>query len=384
MAGALLLVAGGVAEGQGLNDVVGSLLSNNCARLGGPSPTGGPYGPQLDAICAVPPTGSGATGGGTTGAETRVSTIGAEQRLQRRLRERRQGASADGGRGLGVFASIDYEKFDQDNTRFESGFERDTLGGTIGVDYALSPSVILGGAFNYGHDFGNYDGVGGGFDHNGYGGFLYTSLSPLPRLFVDLSAGYIWKDYGYERRASFEPPGGRTVGAFGRTQGDTEGDELRLSVNGGYDFALGSVTLGPRLGVNYRDQTIDAYRESGQTGLELAYDNQNIVSLTTNAGVYGSIAINTGVGVIVPQATAEYIHEFLNDQRSVGFRLVQDLNNQKFRYQTDPPDRDYVILGVGVSMVLPDGLVAFLNFRELLGYRDRHSHAVNLGIRLAF
>jgi outer membrane autotransporter protein len=384
MAGALLLVAGGVAEGQGLNDVLGGLLSNNCAGLSGDI---GPYGPQLAAICAVPPTGSAASAGGTTGAETRVSTMGTEQRLQRRLRERRQGASADGGRGLGVFASIDYEKFDQDTTRFETGFERDTLGGTIGVDYALSPSVVLGGAFNYGHEFGNYDGVGGGFDHNGYGGFLYTSLSPLPRLFVDLSAGYIWKDYGYERRASFNPPapaGGRTIAAFGETQGDTEGDELRLSVNGGYDFALGSVTLGPRLGVNYRDQTIDGYRESGQTGLELAYDNQNIVSLTTNAGVYGSIAINTGLGVIVPQGTAEYVHEFLNDQRSVGFRLVQDLANRKFRYQTDPPDRDYVILGVGVSMVLPDGITAFLNFRELLGYRDRQSHAVNLGIRLAF
>jgi len=383
MAGALLLVAGGVAEGQGLNDVLGGLLSNNCLALGT-----GPFGPQLTPICTdIPNTGTGASAGGTTGAETRVSTIGTEQRLQRRLRERRQGASADAGRGLGVFASIDYEKFDQDNTRFESGFERDTLGGTIGVDYALNPSVIFGGAFNYGHEFGNYDGVGGGFDHNGYGGFLYTSLSPLPRLFVDLSVGYIWKDYGYERRATFNPPtpaGGRAINVSGPTEGDTQGDELRLSVNSGYDFIFGNVTLGPRLGVNYRDQTIDAYRESGQTGIELAYDNQNIVSLTTNAGVYGSIAINTGLGVIVPQATAEYIHEFLNDQRSVGFRLVQDLANQKFRYQTDPPDRDYVILGVGVSMVLPDGLVAFLNFRELLGYRDRQSHAVNLGVRLAF
>jgi hypothetical protein len=52
----------------------------------------------------------------------------------------------------------------------------------------------------------------------------------------------------------------------------------------------------------------------------------------------------------------EYVHEFLDDQRSVGFRLVEDLSGNRYVDQTDPPDRDYVNLGVDVSMVLPNGM----------------------------
>jgi uncharacterized protein YhjY with autotransporter beta-barrel domain len=375
---------GTVPTGVGLNEVVGGLVANNCLALSGDV---GPYGPELAAICQFPPTGAGSTTGGTPASETRLASLGAEYRLSRRLRERRAAASSDAGRGFGLFFTADYEKFEQDTTRFEGGFDRDTVAGTLGADYAFTASFILGAAFNYSHEFGNYEGVGGGFDHDTYGGFVYTSLAPAPQAFVDLVAGYLWKDYGFERRVTLTvppPAGGRPLIVDGPTRGDTTGDELRVSASGGYDFVFGNVTVGPRLGVHYRDRTIDGFRESGRTGLEIAYDNQNITSLTMNAGVFGSIAISTGFGVILPQATIEYVHEFLDDQRSVGFQLVQDLAGRKFRFATDPPDRDYLYVTPGISVVFPGGITAFANFRELVGYRDRSSHAASLGVRIPF
>jgi len=86
----------------------------------------------------------------------------------------------------------------------------------------------------------------------------------------------------------------------------------------------------------------------------------------------------------VPQTTIEYIHEFMDDQRSVGFTFNQDLRGRRFLFQTDPPDRDYVNVAVGASMLFPGGVTGFANFRELVGYRDRTSHAVTLGVRFAF
>ncbi len=80
----------------------------------------------------------------------------------------------------------------------------------------------------------------------------------------------------------------------------------------------------------------------------------------------------------------EYVHEFLDDQRSVGFRLVEDLSGNRYVDQTDPPDRDYVNLGVDVSMVLPNGMQPYLFFRELLAYRDRSSHTITVGLRIPF
>jgi hypothetical protein len=63
---------------------------------------------------------------------------------------------------------------------------------------------------------------------------------------------------------------------------------------------------------------------------------------------------------------------------------VQDPTPRRFLFQTDTPDRDYFNLGVGVSMVLPNGLQPFLNYRELVAYKDRSSHSVSLGLRVPF
>jgi outer membrane autotransporter protein len=372
-----MLAATVPVEAQGVNDVLGGLLSNNCAGL-----AGRPFGPDLTLICQGPG-GAASAAGGTVGAETRGG--GEEQRqIFRRLRQRQAAASADtgGAQGFSLFASADYQKFDKDTTRFETGFDRDTVGGTVGADYLFRDGLVLGAAFSYGHEFGDYDDAGGGFDHDAYGILLYGSVAPITNLFVDAVAGYTRKNYSFDRRVSLSIAGAPFV--TGPTSADTDGNEFRVGINTGYDFVFGRFTVGPRAGVLYRETTIDSFRESGRTGLELAYDNQNIQSLITTVGVYGSVAISTGFGVVVPQAIAEYVHEFLDDQRSVGFRLVQEPFQARFLYQTDPPDRDYFNLGVGVAMVLPNGLQPYLNFRELVGYDDRSSHTVTLGLRVPF
>lgn len=369
------------AGGQGLNDVLNRLLSNSCLGVGD-----GPFGPELTAICQA--TGaagaSPAAAGGTAGAETRGGLE--EQRLiLRRLRERQGAASADtpGALGLGVFGAVDYQKFDKDTSRFEAGFERDTVGGTVGADYLFRNGLVLGAAFTYAHEFGDYDGIGGGFDHDAYGVLVYGSVVPLTGLFVDAVAGYTRKEYSFDRRTNLAVAN-TTFTVAGPVSGDTDGDEFKVGVSTGYDILLGRFTVGPRAGVLYRETTIEGFRESGRTGLELIYDNQNIQSLTTTVGLYGSVALSTGFGVVVPQATAEYVHEFLDDQRSVGFSLAQDPAGARFLYRTEPPDRNYFNIGAGVAMVLPNGMQPYLNFRELVGYKDRSSHTVTLGLRVAF
>jgi len=379
-AACVLVMVGSLAvtvpvEAQGLNDVLIRLLSGGCFELRGNT---SPFGPQLSQICQGG--GAASTAGGTVGGETRGGGE-AQHQVSRRLRQRQAAASADTGGALSLFASVDYQSFDKDTTRFEGGFGRDTVGGTIGADYLFRNGLVLGTAVSYGHEFGSYD-SGGRFDHDAYGILVYGSFVPITSMFVDAVVGYTRKDYSFERHASFTSA---TLTTLGPTSGDTDGNEFRIGVNTGYDFLFGRFTVGPRVGVLYRETTIAGFRESGSTGLELAYDNQNVQSLTTTVGVFGSVAISTGFGVIVPQASAEYVHEFLDDQRSVGFRLLQDPTpGRRYLFQTDPPDRDYFNLGVGVSMVLANGVQPFLNFRELVGYKDRSSHTVTLGLRVPF
>ena len=150
LVGALVLGAAAQAFAQGLNEVLVQRFSNNCQGLSGagilnPFALNPDYGPKLRPLCGTDlftPTGAAASNGGII-ADTPVGSTADEQRIRRRAEERRAAASAHGDRGFGLFFTTDYERFEKDTTRFESGFDRDTVGGTLGVDYVLSPSVLL-------------------------------------------------------------------------------------------------------------------------------------------------------------------------------------------------------------------------------------------------
>ena len=200
---------------------------------------------------------------------------------------------------------------------FELGYEQNTAGATAGVDYSFGRLGVLGAAFNYGHEFGDFAGQTGGYNNDLYGFLLYGTVTPMPNLFVDLNAGYMRKQYNIDRRVALTAPPNQVPVFLGRIEGDTHSNDFQLGARIGYDFALGALTIGPRVGANYRKSALAGFQETGKTGIELIYGDQTIVSLTTTAGIFTSYAISTGFGVIVPQLTGEYIHEFANDKRTV-------------------------------------------------------------------
>jgi outer membrane autotransporter protein len=388
---AMVVVAGGLflstptANAQGLNDVLIRLLGNTCTELGVPT-----TGPLTNNCRGIPPTGSASGGTAATTTEQRLGESEEQRREGRRLAERRAGrggTTEQPGTGFGIFVNGDYQFLNKDNTRFETGFEQHTAGTTVGVDYSFRGRAILGVALNYAHEFGDFSGVGGGFDNDAYGITFYGSVVPLDNFFVDGFIGYTRKEYSFDRRVHLEVPdagGGPSLVALGRTEADTSSDEFHTGVTLGYDFVVRNFTVGPRLGLNYSDMRISGYKERGQTGLELIYDNQNIDSLTMSVGAFASMAVSTGFGVLVPQATAEYVHEFLNDQRTVGFTFLYTPSRPRFLFQTDKPDRDFFNIGLGTVLVLPGGKSVFVNVRQLLGYEDRTATTVTAGLRIPF
>jgi uncharacterized protein with beta-barrel porin domain len=295
-----------------------------------------------------------------------------------------------------VFGSGNFERFDKDVTRFEPGYTSNNGGLTIGGDYRLHPRLLLGAAFNYSRISGKFDHNGGDFDTDSFGALLYSSILPMPRLFVDIVAGYARKHYTVNRAVSAIGSGPGFLGlppifpplpfpsVIGNVLSDTDGNEYLAALHFGYDFHLVNVTIGPRGGVDYKYTTLDGFRERGSTGLELVYDPQHQTSLRTSVGAFASIALSTRIGVLVPQGTFEYLHEFDNNQRAIYFRFSEDFGRRRFRFQTDPPDRDYFQLGGGLIIVLPRGVSPFVNYRALVGYRDQLSHTVNAGLRVDF
>jgi uncharacterized protein YhjY with autotransporter beta-barrel domain len=421
--------------GQTLNQAMSSAINQNCTALGAGSGNSAAslraqgFGSDLAALCADLPSGSlgpgftsnGGLAGGSITGQTGLGATEEDRRLLLRMKERRDrgqalsgAASADSDRGLGVFVSGEFERFDKDVTRFEPGYGSDTWSGTVALDYLFTSSVLAGLAFNYGNTHGTFDQRGGSFDTVSYGGLLYLSVFPARNFFIDAVAGYAHKDYSVDRQISFtfnrvrdfpatDPRSLVTV--TGRAVSNADGPEYRAGLNVGYDFVLGILTIGPRLGVNYKHIDIGHFAEKGRggttcftnaasvpvctssnaTGLELAYDRQQQDFLRSVVGAYASLAFSTPLGVLLPQTTLEYVHEFLDDKRTIRFRFVEDnAGRTKLRFQTDPPDRDYFLAGVGLALQLPRGIAPFINYRGMFGYSNERSHTVTAGVRFAF
>lgn len=390
----MLAGPGSGAHAQTFNDAIQGALDNQCDGLKGPKQGG------LERICSNIPVGPGASSGASIASQTVRQQGADERRIRLRLEEQRQArgesgelsASADPGfqiGKLGLFVTGEGDWVRKDVTRFEPGFSSDAGGVTVGADYAVLPWLTTGLALSYLGTNGSFNDSGGNFNTEAFGVTLYGSATPMRNLFVDGTVGYTHRDYEVVRRASYATPiNGTSVDGF--VQGDTTGNEFRASALTGYDFVVSALTVGPRVGVNYSTNSIDAFTERNwspkyiDTGLQLAYDAQHRESLTTTVGVFASYALSTSIGVFVPQVNAEWVHEFQDNQRVIYFRFREDLGQTKLRFQTDAPTRNYGNVGTGLVLVLPKNMQVFLSFRALVGYDDRQAYTANGGIRIGF
>jgi len=326
---------------------------------------------------------SGGPAAGGPGGQVEVQTGGEPPGIEQRLRDLRckaegnanclsaGGAAADTMpfEGLNLFVTTDYQNKQKDEAA-EAGFGSDRAGFTVGLDSPMDWGVI-GGALNYNHTWGDFDHNGGDFDQDSFGGLLYGSYYPSDSSFIDGVIGLAGKGYTLDRTAVVEG------GIVGSNRGDTIGFEFQSSLSGGYDFSFDNFTIGPRVGIHYLRTELDGFTESG-TRTALHYDDQVEDSLTTTAGFQGSVAISTSFGVVVPQVNAEYVHEFLNDRRTIH----ASADGVQFSFVTDPPDRDYFNVGGGVVFVLPDGISPFLSYSAEVANRFEEVHTVTAGVRL--
>jgi outer membrane autotransporter protein len=281
------------------------------------------------------------------------------------------GASADetSFEGLNLFISTDYQYKRKDEAA-EAGFQSDRFGLTVGLDAPMDWGVI-GGALSYSHTWGEFDDSGGEFDTNSFGGLLYGSYYPSDASYIDAVIGLAGKGESLDRRVVAN----NTI--IGDAEGDSLGFEFQASLSGGYDFTFDNITVGPRVGVHYLRTEIDGFTETG-TPLALSYEDQVEDSLTTTAGLQASVAISTDFGVVVPQANAEYVHEFLNDRRTIDATAT---DGTPISFVTDPPDRNYFNVGGGVVFILPDGIAPFLDYSAQVANRFEELHTITAGVR---
>jgi uncharacterized protein YhjY with autotransporter beta-barrel domain len=304
-----------------------------------------------------------------------------EQRLQRLRCEGSDDPTCAGGEaaaadsvsyeGLGVFVSADYQHKDKTATIFELGFESDSFGPTVGVDYRLGSVGVIGAAFDYEHAFGDYDDGFGDFDTDTFTVLVYGSYYPTEQSFIDAALGFGYKQFDTEHL--------NNASLTDTVEGNTHGFDFTADLTGGYDFAFGAFTVGPRLGLHYKRAELNGFTETG-TAPFTTYHDQVRDSLTGTIGFQASYAISTSFGVIVPSVNAEYVREFLDDRETY---TATDAGGT-FDYAGDQPDRNHFNVGGGVVLLLPDGVFPFINYEAELANYLEETHTITAGVRLEY
>ncbi|MEE4376480.1 MAG: Ig-like domain-containing protein [Candidatus Competibacteraceae bacterium] len=289
---------------------------------------------------------------------------------------------------LGIFVSGTANFGDRDATENQAGFDFDTYGLTVGADYRFSDGLVLGTAFTYTDTDTDIDSNGGNLDTQGYSLTLYGTYYGAERFYLDGMLNYGWYDYDQSRNVRYEL---QNVAVDQRFKSDYDGRQFFIDLGAGYEFAYGNFFFGPETRLSYLDVQVDEFRERADnnnpgSGWAVAVDDQDLQSLVFSLSGRAGYTIDQSWGIMQPQLELTWLHEFEDDRRVVRGRFVEGANvsDNFFELTTDPVDKNYFRLGLGLSARFNNGASALIQYRTLFDYDNLNDHAITTEFRWEF
>lgn len=356
--------------------VIGTEFSDRCIAAAAGNDTGG-----------ASPGNNGGVFSGVGNSSTYAERKIVSDRLKK-LKER-GGASGDtfSGERLGYFVSGKLTETERIDTTLETGYELDEHGVTGGMDYVFSDKFVAGFAIAYSDTDLDYNKGTGGADSAGSSDYenisflTYANYSVNDSFGIDGYVGWSGIDYDLKRNIKYTANGDNVDTT---AVAEAEANKVLAGLNFIYNLSYDALLLSPMIKLDYSGTFIDQYSESQGAGLNLKYQSQNIQSFKSTLGFDVSYAVSMPWGVLLPKIKAGYVHEFLDQRRTIHASFVQDTTNYDLQFSTDKPDRDYFIVGGGLSTVLAHSVQLFVDYERIEGHRYLNSYTVSGGVRIAF
>jgi autotransporter-associated beta strand protein len=269
----------------------------------------------------------------------------------------------------GVFVTGTGEFTNVDSTSNAAGYNVDTGGITVGVDYRLTPNFVIGLDASYAHSNISLDG-GGDVDVNaGTVGLYATAFAN--NFYLDAAASGGPNGYDTHRTA-----------LQGSASGSTDGANVNVLVAGGYDWKRGDFSIGPTAAFQFSYVSINGFTETGSLA-PLKFRDQSYESERTIFGAKASYQWKIGKVTLIPQVSAGWVHEY----GSVAYAVVANFANgagNSFTVNGPEIGRDGVLVDAGMSMLWSDRISTYIYYDGELARTNYDSHTVTGGIRISF
>jgi autotransporter-associated beta strand protein len=264
--------------------------------------------------------------------------------------------------GLGEFSNVD-------STPNALGYDVNTGGFTMGVDYRLTPNFALGLTAGYAHTSVGLDG-GGNIDVNGGKLGAYATLFGNG-LYLDTAVTGGPSGY-HTRRTALQ----------GTASGSTGGADFNVLVATGYDWKHGNLSIGPTATFQYSYVGLRTFTETGSLA-PLTFPNQNTQSELTAFGGKATYEWKIGQITVLPQISTAWQHEYGATAYSVIASFANGAGNS-FSVEGPPIGRDSILVGAGASVILSDRVSTYLYYDGEFARTNYLSNNVSGGVRLSF
>jgi outer membrane lipase/esterase len=239
---------------------------------------------------------------------------------------------------------------------------------SAGGDIKVSEHMLVGGAFGYADDRGDFGAGSGGYKLRETTGMAYVGYGSGP-WYVGATLGAGDLDFPDVHR-NFD------LGALSRTEsGETRGWHAMASVLGGYWFNYASVLHGPFVRLAYQQIRVKGFAERGNDSTALIYGEQERKSFISTLGwqVAGQI------GNVRPFARVGWEIEGKNDDRFVSASSVT--LGGSYSIPALKPDSNYVRYVAGASTDF-GRVTGYLYGSATSGRSDGNGYGVTLGMRV--
>ncbi|MEO6787077.1 MAG: autotransporter domain-containing protein, partial [Chthoniobacteraceae bacterium] len=256
------------------------------------------------------------------------------------------------------------------STTNAAGFNLDSGGVTAGVDYRFTDKFAAGISL----------------------GYMNTTASLANNGKVDVDGGRVgayatYFDRGFHVDASVS--GGPNSYSTRRTTPNNTvataspgGTEVNLLLATGYDWKVGSLTIGPTASFQYSNVQLDGFTETG-TFAPLSVIRKNADSMRTALGMKATYDLKVGRAILRPEVRASWQHEFGDTSYSLTSTFAT-LGGSAFTVAGPETGRDSLLVGAGFSILLNDRLSIYAYYDGELLRTNYSSNNVSAGFRWKF
>lgn len=271
-------------------------------------------------------------------------------------------------RSYGSFITATGNFTNQGSSPNAKGYDIETAGTLFGLDYTVNDRLTLGISAGYSRTSSDLVG-GGGIKVEGGRTALYAQYNNSGFFSQGLvGAGYNRYD---TQRAALQ----------GKAFGDTQGTELDAAVAFGYDAEIGAFTLTPFAAALYSMVGIQGYSERGSLQ-PLYLEDQAEHSLRSRMGLRACYETDIGGYRVTPSLSAEWQHEFLNEELGVESRFANGAG-APFTVRGSAIGRDSALITTAVQ-IAKNRYAWYLAYQADLGRTNYENHSVLTGIRVAW